>query len=333
MNKYLLVFTIFIFAVSCKNNENLSYLKIAGFAQGTTYHITYGSADSVDFSVEIDSILKDFDMSLSTYEPGSLISRINRNETDLVDDKLKRTFEVAKEVHAVSNGAFDITVLPLVNAWGFGPGKRMMIDSARVDSLLQFVGMDKIKIVDNRIIKEDFGITMDVNAIAQGYSVDVVAGFFDDMKIKNYMVEIGGEVRAKGLNPKTETWKIGVDRPELGNVIPGNKLQVIIALKNLSLATSGNYRKYYEEDGIKYTHSIDPHSGYPARHSLLSASIVTKECITADAYATACMILGLEKSIEMIESLNDTEAYLIYGDEDGQYQVYFTDGMESMIED
>lgn len=320
-----------VMLASCQRTSKLTYIKIAGFTQGTSYHMTYGAKDSINLQPQVDSLLHSFDMSLSTYIPESLISRINDNESDSVDDKIIEVVKVAREVNRESNGAFDITVMPLVNAWGFGPGAKANVDSSMVDSLLQYVGMDKIRIEDHHLLKSKPGVSIDVNALAQGYSVDVVARFLEEQGVKNYMVEIGGELRTKGLNPQAQVWKIGIDRPEYGNMIPGAELQAIVQLENKSLATSGNYRKFYEENGVKYTHSIDPKTGYPARQQLLSATIVADECITADAYATACMVLGLDKSKEMLAKHPELQAYLIYNDNEGKYQVYDTKGFAPMI--
>lgn len=315
----------------CQPKEDLQYNKIEGFAQGTSYHITYAMTDSIDLQASIDSILRDFDLSLSSYIPESVLSRLNRNETDQVDQRFKRLYEVAVKVNRQSGGAFDLTVMPLVNAWGFGPGRKMNVDSSLIDSLLQYVGMEKIRLEGNKLIKSNPGISIDVNAIAQGQSVDEVALYLESLGCNNYMVEIGGEVRTLGKNPKGQIWKIGIDRPEFGNSIPGLSLQAIVKLKNKSLATSGNYRKFYEENGVKFTHSIDPSTGYPARQEILSATIVCDECIDADAYATACMVMGLEKSKVMLSALKGVEAYLIYGDPEGNYQVYSTEGFKPML--
>ncbi len=307
------------------------YLKIAGFAQGTTYHITYQLVDTINLQPKIDSILHAFDRSLSSYDSNSVISKINRNEDVIIDDLFTRVFLKSDEVYEASGGIFDITVMPLVNAWGFGPGTREDVDSMRIDSLLEFVGMEKVKLENGRIIKSDPRVQLDVNAIAQGYSVDIVAGFLENLGAVNYMVEIGGEIRAIGFNPSGKLWRIGIDKPEFGNMIPGAELEAIVELRNKSLATSGNYRKYYEENGIKYTHSLDPHTGYPAKQSLLSATVIADDCITADAYATVFMVGGLEKSIELLKHHPELDAYLIYGDDTGVYQLYVTRGMKKMV--
>jgi thiamine biosynthesis lipoprotein len=324
--------SIFLISNACHNTEKTCvYLKIAGFAQGTTYHITYEMPDTIDLQLKIDSILHAFDLSLSSYDSTSIISRINRNKDVEVDDLFEQVFIKSDEVFKASGGIFDITVMPLVNAWGFGPGAREKVNSARIDSLLEFVGMEKVKIENGKVIKSDPRVQLDVNAIAQGYSVDIVTGFLDGLGSENYMVEIGGEIRAKGLNPAGKVWRIGIDKPEFGNLIPGAELQAVLKLNNKSLATSGNYRKYYEENGTKYTHSIDPKTGYPAKQSLLSATIIADDCITADAYATVCMVGGLEKSKEILAKHPELDAYLIYGDDSGVYQLYVTEGMKTMV--
>ena len=272
-------------------------------------------------------------MSLSTYEPGSVISRINRNESMETDSLFRVVFREARRVYELSGGAFDITVGPLIDAWGFGPGEKQEVDSALVDSLLQYVGMDKVQLAGDRVVKESPGVRLDVNAIAQGLAVDVVAEYLEGLECANYMVEIGGEVRTRGKNPRGLFWRIGVDRPEFGSMIPGEQLQVIISMQHRSLATSGNYRKYYEtEGGVRITHSIDPKTGYPRQSRLLSATILTDECMTADALATACMVLGLEEARAFIERQEDTDAYLIFGDEFGAYQVWFTPGLKKYME-
>ncbi len=322
---------LLLFAYSCESGKDLVYLKLSGFAQGTTYNITYGVTDSLDYSQSIDSLLRDFDNSMSTYEEGSLISRINRNEEDKLDDRFLKVLEVAGEVYEASEGAFDLTVMPLVNAWGFGPGRRMEMEPKTIDSLLQFVGMDKIRVEGGRLIKDKAGISLDVNAIAQGLSVDEVASFLKSKNISNYMVEIGGEVKTLGLNPKKQVWKIGVDRPEYGNYLPGQNLQVILELEDKALATSGNYRKFYEQNGVKYSHSIDPITGYPVMSQLLSVTIISDDCVVADAYATACMVSGLEKAREMIQSTEGVEAYFIYNDDKGEYLTDYTKGFSKYI--
>ena len=326
------VLAIILVLNACQSSPKQGiYVKISGFTQGTTYHVTCELPDTFDLQWHIDSILQEFDGSLSAYDSNSVISKVNLNVDVILDDLFITVFNKSYEVFRASGGIFDITVMPLVNAWGFGPGAREKIDSARIDSLLEFVGMEKIKIENGKVIKSDPRVQLDVNAIAQGYSVDIVSLFLEGLGVKNYIIEIGGEIRAKGINPSGKTWRVGIDKPEFGNIIPGAELEAILELKNMALATSGNYRKYYEENGVKYTHSIDPKTGYPAKQSLLSATIVADDCITADAFATVCMVGGLEKSKEILSEHPELQAYLIYGNDTGIYQLFITPGMKKMV--
>jgi thiamine biosynthesis lipoprotein len=327
----LLLAAVVLIILSCQHSKKYEYTMIAGFTQGTTYHITYENSVRRDLKDDVDSILHDFDLSLSTYIPGSIISKVNENKDVELDHYFKEVYEHGRKVWEKSNGKFDMTIAPIVNAWGFGFTKKSSIDSALIDSLLRFVGMDKVKIVKNHIVKSAPGVMLDANAIAQGYSVDVVSDYFEKLGIKNYLVEIGGEVRAKGKNEKGVYWRIGIDKPIEGNYEPGKNLQAIMQLKNKSLATSGNYRKFYEENGIKYAHSIDPNTGYPSRDSLLSVTVVAKNCIDADAWATAFMVSGLHKSIQLINTLDDLEGYFIYSDKKGKFRVWQTKGIKDIL--
>ena len=257
---------------------------------------------------------------------------MNNNDTTVRADKwFVDVFNKSAEVNRVSGGAFDITVGPVVDAWGFGNKTFARRDTSFIDSLLQFVGMEKVKLEGRKLIKKLPGIKLDVNALAQGYSVDLVCDFFKSKGIRNYLVEIGGEVRGKGTNAKNKLWQIGIDRPKDDNIMPGSDLQAIVQIDNKALSTSGNYRAFYVEDGVKYSHEIDPKTGFPARNTLLSTSVVCDDCITADAYSTAFMVLGLEKSKELLKKLKGMEVYFIYSNPKGQYEVYFSDGMKKMI--
>jgi FAD:protein FMN transferase len=322
-----------LFTWSCNlNNRPGYYITLAGPTQGTSYHITYQSKDSIDFQKEIDSLLRQFDLSLSTYEPASIISRINRDEPDVsLNDYFIRCFNASREVFIASDGAFDITVAPVVNAWGFGFTEKTDPDSAMIDSLLQYVGMNHIRLEDERIVKDFPGIMLDVNAIAQGYAVDVVSEYFESKGLINYLVEIGGEVRVKGKNAHGEYWRVGIDKPIDGIQLPGLQMEAVVSLKNRSLATSGNYRRFYIKDGVKYSHTIDPATGYPVQHNLLSATVVADDCMIADGFATAFMVIGVDKSRKILKDRKDLEAYLIYTDESGKYTIYCTPGMRRYI--
>jgi thiamine biosynthesis lipoprotein len=283
--------------------------------------------------MEIEYLLNEFDTSLSTYNKNSLITAINNNTENKTDKYLKTVFIRAQEISEYTDGAFDITVGPLVNAWGFGFSEKELMNKRKIDSILKFVGYKKVWLENDRIIKADPRIKIDMNAIAQGYAVDVVASFLENQKIENYLVEIGGEVRTKGLNPKNEVWKIGIDKPIENNNIPGENLQAIVHLSNKSLATSGNYRRFYEQDGIKYSHTIDPKTGYPVNHSLLSVTVIATDCMTADAFATAFMVLGLDKSVDLVQKHPELEAYFVFSDNEGKYNIKLTTGLEQILEE
>ena len=318
---------------SCAPGGEGEYHSLQGFTQGTTYHITYKHPTESDLTEQIDSLLKNFDASLSSYDSTSIISAVNRNDLGVKTDSMFRTvFRESRRVYQVTGGAFDISLAPIINAWGFGPGQQQDLDSAMVDSLLQYVGMDKIFLVGETVHKTDPNVKLNVNAIAQGYSVDVISNYLRDLGCRNFMVEIGGEIRTRGVNSKGNFWRIGVDRPEYGNMIPGEQLQVIISMHNRSLATSGNYRKFYEKDGVMITHTIDPATGFPRESRLLSVTILCEHCITADAYGAACMVMGLEKAKKFVEGEKGVDAYFIYGDEYGAYQVWFTDGLRKYMD-
>ncbi len=314
---------------ACHSNH---YYEIRGYAQGTTYKIIYESLEDKDYSFAIDSILKAFDKSLSVYDSTSIISRINANDTALkLDDWFVTCFNTGKRIAAETHNAFDMTVGPLVEAYGFWKKPHLELDSFQIDSIMQFVGFDKIRIENNRIVKDNPLVRIDANAIAQGYSVDIVAEYLEKNSCENFLVEIGGELKAKGINMQGKKWRVGVDKPIENSDKSNEELQTIIALSNGSLATSGDYRKFYIENGIKYAHTINPHTGYPARSDLLSVSILADKCIDADAYATACMVMGLEKSFAFINSLPNVEAYFIYRDTNGNMKVKMTKGLKKHI--
>lgn len=326
----LLIPVIIIFLQNC--SEPVSYVTVMGEAQGTTYNIIYQHPEEKVLKTEIDSILNDFDMTLSTWKPESIISRINNNDNSVVlNEMFIEVFNKSMEIAEASDGMFDITIGPILNAFGFGSTERTNVDSLLVDSLLEFVGYKKIRIEGDKIVKDNPNVYIDCSAIAQGYSVDIVSDYLDSQGCKNYLVEIGGEVKSKGKNPSNEPWNVGVDKPSEDNNMLDREIQAIIKLSDKALATSGNYRKYFEENGVKFSHTFNPKTGYPIRSKLLSATILANDCMTADGYATACMVIGLEKSKELIESKPDMEAYFIYSNEDGSYGEYFTDGLKELI--
>jgi thiamine biosynthesis lipoprotein len=306
-------------------------IRIEGNAQGTSYHVAYFDRENRDFSSEIETILQNFDKSVSTYLPTSLISQINANKKNvIVDAYFIACFNKAKEIWKNTDGAFDPTVYPLVNAWGFGPGKKQKIEKHKIDSILEFVGFNLIELKGNKVIKKDPRVALDFNAFAQGYSVDVISDFLSAKGITAYMVEIGGEVYAKGKKPGGDNWKVGIEKP-VDNKETENPLKAIVKLENMAIATSGNYRRYIIEDGIKYAHHIDPKTGYPTKNNLLSASVFSKECISSDANATGILVMGLEKAKMFLEQHQELQAYLIYSDEHGNYQTYETPGIKTIL--
>ena len=320
------VIILFLLVGACKKQE---YFFMEGAAQGTSFHITYQAHRL--YTKEIDSVLKAFDMSLSAWEPNSVLSRINRNDSDVMaDEMVTEVFNKALEVNKASDGMFDITVGPLVKAWGFYNKTHAAHDSARILQILKYVGMDKVHLENGKIIKENDSIILDVNAIAQGYSVDVVSEFLEKQHIKNYCVEIGGELKTAGKNPNRNKWRVGIDKPVDGSMTPGTELQTIIEISNKAMATSGDYRKFIIENGVKFAHHLNPKTGFPAKNTLLSATIVTDDCITADAYGTACMVLGLEKSVGLLKE-KGLDGYFIYSDKNGKLKTYITENLKHMV--
>ena len=328
---FITLFFLLMSFSSCK--ERPEYLNFTGFAQGTTYSMVFenpGQFTAPGLQADVEKILHDFDMSLSLYEDSSLLSRINRNETTVPDSLFTEVFKRSKEIWQLTGGAFDVTVGPLVKAWGFGPDARKNFTESKRDSLLKLVGTEKVELRDGTLIKSDPGISLDFNAIAQGYSVDIISRYFDSLGIESYLIEIGGEVRVKG-DKGGVMWKIGIDRPADNNLVPGNDLQAIIRMKDRSLATSGNYRKFYVEEGIKYSHTIDPKTGYPAKNQLLSATVLASDCAAADGIATACMVMGKDKTIEFLDLHPEYEAYLIYSDDSGNFKTWTSETLKKYI--
>lgn len=329
-----LIISLLIIISSCAEKDPV----IEGFngiAQGTTYSIVYDDNKNLEpgeLKSEVETILNDFDMSLSIYEDSSILSRINRNEDAIPDEYFLTAWSRSAELNKLTNGAFDITVGQFVKAWGFGPDEQRNFKQSQRDSLLDLTGMQKVKLENGRIIKEKEGIILDFNAIAQGYSVDVVYDFLEEKGLENFLVEIGGEVRVKGTKGG-ELWRIGIDRPTDNNMIPGNDLKAVIRISDQSLATSGNYRKFFVENGVKYSHTIDPRTGDPAKNNLLSATIIADDCATADGIATACMVMGLEEGKKFIESNPQFQAYFIYSDDNGNFQTWISESMGERVTD
>jgi thiamine biosynthesis lipoprotein len=306
-------------------------MSVSGQTQGTTFHVTYLDPKERNLERQLIQLLIDFDLSVSTYNPNSIISKINRNEPKVkLDAYFTYCFVKAKEIWQLSNGAFDPTVYPVVNAWGFGPEKKSKLEQQQLDSLLQFVGFEKIVLVDGKIVKKDPRVQLDFNAFAQGYSVDVLSAFLLKKGIENFIVEIGGEVYTHGRDAAGNKWRIGLEQPT-ENKQSKNPLTVIFELENQAVATSGNYRRFSIENGVKIVHHIDPKTGKPTSNNLLSASVFTDACISSDALATAFLVMGLDESKRFLAQHPEIQVYLIYSDEQGNYQVYLSDKIADWI--
>ncbi len=300
-----------------------------GMVFGTVYRITYQHQD--DLHNDIKTALQEVDNSLSPYNPNSIITRINHNEDTMLNEHFTHVFNLAQEVSAQTEGAFDISVAPLVNAWGFGFKHSIEIDQATIDSLRQFVGYQKMQLENGKIVKRDPRLMLDCSSIAKGYGVDRVAKTLEKKGVKNYMVDIGGEVVLKGKNSRMKTWRIGINKPVEDSLSINQELQTILEISDIGMATSGNYRKFYYKDGKKYAHTIDPRLGYPVQHNILSATVLAKDCTTADAYATAFMVMGLEKAKAFCEEHPELEAYFICSGEGDNFEIYYTPGMKKHI--
>lgn len=323
---FLILATIWILA---RHKQETRYNSINGLVFGTVYKITYQHAE--DLKPEIEAELQRFDNSLSPFNDSSVISRINRNEELITDSFFQTCFKRSIEISQATQGAFDITVAPLVNAWGFGFKKGTFPDSLMIDSLLQITGYEKVKLENNRVVKQDPRIMLSCSAVAKGYSVDIIARLLDQKGIKNYMIDIGGEVVVKGQNPSNRLWRIGINKPVDDSLAVNQELQTILEISDVGMATSGNYRNYYYKDGKKYAHTINPQTGYPVQHSILSSTVIAKDCMTADALATAFMVMGLEKAETFCKANPEIEAYFIYSGENGEFKTYYTEGMKKYI--
>ena len=273
-------------------------------------------------------------MALSPFNPQSTITQVNNNkDVTAGDDKMFReVFEKALSVSAATDGAFDITVAPLVNAWGFGFKNGTTPDSSQVDSLRALVGYEKVSMERNgRVVKADARMMLDCGAIAKGYGCDVVARLLRYHDVENFIVEIGGEVVSRGKNASGAPWRVGVARPTDDTLAVETEREAVINVTDMAMATSGNYRNFYYKDGKKYAHTIDPKTGYPVQHNILSATVLARDCATADAYATSFMVMGLERAQKVLEAHSDLMAFLIYTDGEGKYQVWHSPRMEKYM--
>lgn len=328
----LLIAIVVVWLIRNKNSENVEikpYTYIGGEAQGTTYNITYEDSLNRNFKISIDSLLNQFDNSLSTYKEGSEIKRFNRNDSLIFDlPYFLPVLEASKKAFEASKGAFDPTVYPLINAWGFGPEKQVFPDSTEIEEILKYVGFDKIQFNETRVIKSVDKVSLDFNAIAQGYSIDVLFNFLESKGINNLMVELGGELRVGGVNEAGDLWSIGIDNPKPE---ASSDRIAIIKLDNQAISTSGNYRKYFELDGMKYGHTINPKTGYPVQRDIISATVIAPNCMEADVWSTAFMVTGLEEARKMLKEQTHLSALLIYETASGELKTFSTDNLSSNL--
>ena len=313
-----------------RQQQAMPYQLNKGSVFGTFYTINYQS--DKDYHQEIKAALLEVDNALSMFNEQSIISHINRENGGEANDMFMEVFQKAMEVSKETNGAFDITVAPLVNAWGFGFKNGAMPTRQQVDSIRQFVGWKKVTAKDKIIKKADRRVMLDCSAIAKGYGVDVVARLLTDKGVTNFMIEIGGEIITKGISPKRVPWKIGVIKPTEDSLQTSGEYQTILNVTDKAMATSGNYRNFYYKGGKRYAHTIDPKTGYPVQHNILSATVLAKDCATADAYATSFMVMGLEGAKDILERHPELMAYLIYSDMDNHLAVWFSPSMKDKIE-
>jgi len=337
MKKYLCYLLTLIIFASCSNKTpeymiiTGKYVTIHGFSLGTSYKITYKDNEKRDFHDSFTKLFNDFENSLSIYRENSIISKVNRNENVVVDNYFTTMFNCAKEVSEKTDGYFDISAAPIFEIWGWGAKERETITDQLIDSLMQYVGMDKIKLNGNKVEKSNPNVTINANAIAKGYCSDVVADFLDKKGITDYLVEVGGEMVLKGKNRIGKAWTIGIDQPIDGNMIPGQFLQAKFNLTNRAIATSGNYRRFYVENGEKYSHTIDPKTGKSAKQNVLSATVIANNCILADALATAFMVMGVDGTKEFVKNNPDIGVFLIYSS-NGEIKEYYTESVSEILE-
>lgn len=320
----IVLWMVLVAFTACTDQKQ--YFEDSGTVFHTLYHIKYEAPQPL--TEKIDREFQQFNLSLNPFNPNSIIAKMNNNEPVEADEWFTEVFNKAEEVSAKTEGIFDITCAPLVNLWGFGFSKADTVTPQMVDSLKAIVGYRKVRLEGKRLVKEDPRIQLNCSAIAKGFACDVIARLLEREGVANYMVEIGGEVTMKGVNPYGECWRIGINKPENDSTGIQNDIEEVVQLcKKGGIATSGNYRNFYVKEGKIYAHTIDPRTGYPAEQNILSATIVADDCMTADAYATAFMAMGLDKARTVAQSTPEIEYFVIYTNEQGRYQIAYSKGM------
>ncbi len=324
---FLILGTVYVI----RQQHDAAYQHDHGFIFGTTYNITYQYDKNLQ--KEIEKMLNKVDASLSPFNEKSIISKVNRNEDVVVDAMFAEVFKKSMQISDDTHGAFDITVAPLVNAWGFGFKHDTQPTDEAIDSLLELVGYHKVSLTSGkRVKKADARIQLDCSAVAKGYGSDMVARMFDKLGIMNYMVEIGGEIVTKGVSDKRLPWHIGVTVPTDDTLATSNEIQTILNVTDIAMATSGNYRNFYYQGNKKVAHTIDPRTGKPVQHTLLSATVLAPDCATADAYATSFMVMGKDSAIEVLSRHKELMAYFIYSSDSCENETWYSPNLQSKIQ-
>lgn len=323
MKKILLLMIGLTVLASCGKQPKKMFLQ--GQAQGSYYAVTYYDSLGRNFQRDIDSIFHAVDVSVNLWVDTSVISKVNRNEEVTLDAIFIDNFNIAQEAARLSDGYFDPTISPIVAAWGFSYKHGDSITPQLIDSLKQLVDYRNVHIENGKVVKANPAMTLDFNAIAQGYTSDLIASFLDSRGIKNYLVDTGGEIMARGCKPNGQSWIVGIEKPA-ENWDSEQVVQTRVALRDKGLVTSGSTRKYVERNGKRYSHCIDPNTGYPVEHQLLSVTVLAENSVWADALASICMVMGLEKSLPLIESMDGVEAYYIYVNEKNELETFATKG-------
>lgn len=321
----LIIGSIYIIA----QQRSAPYQKDEGFIFGTVYHITYQNDNNLKQNIEAE--LEKVNKTFSTFDSTSIISLINQNKPVKINDMFAEIFDLSEEISTETEGAFDITVAPLVNVWGFGFKSGQKPTKEKIDSLRLLVGYNKVKLYENGVKKKNPKIMLDCSAVAKGYGSDIVARYLREQGVKNFMVEIGGEIVTSGLSENRLPWKIGVTKPSDNKTDMNQEVETILNVTDKAMATSGNYRNFYYKGGKKYAHTIDPKTGYPVQHSLLSATVLAKNCATADAYATSFMVMGVEKAEALLEKHPELMAYFIYAGPKGELKTWYSPSMKDKI--
>ncbi|WP_028909137.1 FAD:protein FMN transferase [Prevotella sp. AGR2160] len=323
-----LLFLIIGTVVIIREQQTTPYQHNEGFIFGTEYHVTYQY--DKDLQKDIEAQLKEVDNTFSMFNDQSLVSLFNKNGQVKGNGMFDEVFQLAKTVNTETDGAFDITVAPLVNAWGFGFKHEQMPTAAQVKELKSHIGMEKVALQGSLYRRTDPKTMLDFSAIAKGFGSDVVARFLESKGINNFMIEIGGEIVTRGINAERVPWRIGVTKPTDDSLNTNQEIQTILNVTDMAMATSGNYRNFYYKGGKKYAHTIDPHTGYPVQHNILSSTVLAKNCATADAYATSFMVLGLNGAQKVLAKHPELMVYFIY-DDHGKNKVWFSPNMKEKI--